>query len=55
MDIILLILAFGSAYVLFMFLLVGLAKVLFPRVDVKEEMMIKPRRVRKAAVSRVVR
>ena len=55
MDILLLILAFGTGYILFMVLLVGLAKILFPRVDVKEEIMIKPRRVRKAEVSRVMR
>jgi hypothetical protein len=36
MDILLLVLVFAGAYVLFMFLTVGLAKLFFPPVDEKE-------------------
>jgi hypothetical protein len=36
MDILILVLVFAGAYVLFMFLTVGLAKLFFPPVDEKE-------------------
>jgi hypothetical protein len=54
MDILLLVLVFAGAYVLFMFLTVGLAKLFFPRVDEKETVGKSKtlKAVRKSIVSR---
>jgi hypothetical protein len=54
MDVLVLVLVFAGAYILFMFLTVGLAKLFFPRVDEKEASAKSKtlKTVRKSIVSR---
>lgn len=56
MDVLLLVLVFAVAYVVFMFLTFGLAKLFFPPVEEKENITKRNEKViRKGAISRVNR
>lgn len=56
MDVLLLVLVFAAAYVVFMFLTFGLAKLFFPPVEEKENIVKRNEKViRKGSISRVNR